>query len=316
MPIYLVRWPGLAASLVRAVDEDHVLDILDQVANPEGCECSEYDGPLHIDIEIPAKWKFQDRRPGEPVAPEQVLIEDVGPMSDKHVLDTLEVSFAEGDDGAETEEQILKEAFPVLHAAVAKFRSSDEAEELDGVMPQAELTKALCGELVRMLKASWRKAQVEKGTDAASQLARETDLPLRLAQQYVDAAEEHEPVEDSDLDPEGLEAMSSDDPADGTAPGRRLFTVSSHHTADGGEAPDFDGDKEGTYFGYFVNEYGDQVIYAYDHETGEATIRMGDTGWREVYWVFDGQVEASCSTRLNGRGSSPAGWPRAQRGSR
>ena len=36
MPIYLVRWPDLSASLVRARHEDDLIDTLDQVANPEG----------------------------------------------------------------------------------------------------------------------------------------------------------------------------------------------------------------------------------------------------------------------------------------
>jgi hypothetical protein len=33
------------------------------------------------------------------------------------------------------------------------------------------------------------------------------------------------------------------------------------------------------YVGYFANEHGEQAIYTYDFETGEATLRMGDSGW-------------------------------------
>ena len=40
MPLYLVRWPDLSASLVSAENDEHLLDILDQVDNPEGCEWS------------------------------------------------------------------------------------------------------------------------------------------------------------------------------------------------------------------------------------------------------------------------------------
>jgi hypothetical protein len=49
MPIYLVRWPDLSASLVRAQHEDDLIDTLDQVANPDGCEWAVYKGPLFID---------------------------------------------------------------------------------------------------------------------------------------------------------------------------------------------------------------------------------------------------------------------------
>jgi len=62
MPIYLVRWPDLAASLVRAQDDDELIDILDQVANPEGCEWSVYDGPLFIDFQLPVEWSIREKR--------------------------------------------------------------------------------------------------------------------------------------------------------------------------------------------------------------------------------------------------------------
>jgi hypothetical protein len=65
MPIYLVRWPDLSASLVRAPSEEHLLDILDQTANPEGCEWEEYDGPLAIDFRLPAEWHIRDERAGD-----------------------------------------------------------------------------------------------------------------------------------------------------------------------------------------------------------------------------------------------------------
>ena len=35
MPIYLVRWPDLSAALVKASSEDDLVEILDEVANPE-----------------------------------------------------------------------------------------------------------------------------------------------------------------------------------------------------------------------------------------------------------------------------------------
>jgi hypothetical protein len=67
MPLYLVRWPDLSATIVRADDEDHLTDLLDQVASPTDAAWMEYDGPLWIDIEIGIKanpkngdWELED----------------------------------------------------------------------------------------------------------------------------------------------------------------------------------------------------------------------------------------------------------------
>src|SRR5438128_1626094 len=76
-----------------------------------------------------------------------------------------------------------------------------------------------------------------------------------------------------------------------------LFKVSNHHTAACGEPPAVDADAAGTYFGYFTNEYGEQAIYTYDHETGEATVGMGDAGWHDAYRVADGQAEGLVLTK-------------------
>ncbi len=75
-----------------------------------------------------------------------------------------------------------------------------------------------------------------------------------------------------------------------------LFRVSSHHTGRCGEPPAVDGDAPGAYFGYFANEHGEQALYRYDHETGEATLTMGDTGWHGVHRVVDGEVEGALLT--------------------
>ena len=70
-----------------------------------------------------------------------------------------------------------------------------------------------------------------------------------------------------------------------------LFTVSNHHPAACCEPPAVDGNAAGTYVGYFGNEYGEQAVYTYDHETGAATLRMGDAGWHDGYRVKDGHAE-------------------------
>src|SRR2546426_6261306 len=66
MSIYLVRWPDLSASLVPADGDEQLLDILDQVGNPDDCEWNIYDGPLFIDFRLPVEWSIQDDLCGTP----------------------------------------------------------------------------------------------------------------------------------------------------------------------------------------------------------------------------------------------------------
>src|SRR5207302_2974523 len=85
MSIHLVRWPDLSASLVQADGEEHLLDILDQVGNPDDCEWNIYEGPLFIDFRLPVEWSVQDGRSGTPVTPQQVVIENMGGMAPGNV---------------------------------------------------------------------------------------------------------------------------------------------------------------------------------------------------------------------------------------
>src|SRR5260370_2626287 len=108
MPIYLVRWPDLSASLVQADGEDHLLDILDQVGNPDDCEWNIYDGPLFIDFRLPVEWSIPDDRRGTPLAPTQVVLSDVGRIASGNVVEALQACLADADDGYETGAEIPK----------------------------------------------------------------------------------------------------------------------------------------------------------------------------------------------------------------
>ena len=304
MPIYLVRWPDLSASLVRARHEADLIDILDQVGNPDGCEWSDYEGPLFIDFRLPAAWRVEEERPGEPVTPGQVVIGDVGRMATEPILETLELSLA-GNGGHDTGMEILRAAFPLISAAIEKLRDSDEELASEGVVPEAELRDALHGELVRRLQWSWRHAQLCKKTDELSALARQMDLPVTLARRYAELARDRRATEVDERTPgaddRGLRPPRSAAPAAdverATAAPAPLFTVSNHHSAACGEPAVVGGDTAGTYVGYFANEYGEQAIYTYDYETGVATLRMGDVGWRDVRRVADGKAEGLVLTQ-------------------
>ena len=217
----------------------------------------------------------------------------------------MELSLA-GDEGCDTGMAILRTAFPWLHAAIEKLQESDDELASEGVVPEVALREALHGELVRRLQWSWRHAQLLKKTDALSALARQMDLPVALARQYAELARGRRATG------EGDEPMPGDDGRDAHQPvaaatagdveraptrGAPIFTVSNHHTTACGEPPAVDGDAAGTYFGYFANEYGEQAIYSYDYETGEATIRMGVAGWHDAHRVKDGQAEGLLLTK-------------------
>jgi len=76
-----------------------------------------------------------------------------------------------------------------------------------------------------------------------------------------------------------------------------IFRVSNHHIPECGRPPFFDGDEEETYVGYFADEDGEQAIFHYDYQTSKATLRMGDTGWENVYTVENGRADALILSR-------------------
>lgn len=280
MPIYIVRWPDLSASLVRAEGEDDLLDILDQVGNPDDCEWSVYNGPLFIDFLLPVEWSIQDDRRSAPVEPDQVIIGDVGRLAAGNVVETMQLRLAEGNDGYETGMEVLRLAFPKLHAAIERF---SDGESIDGeeALPEPELRKALYAELERFLQGCWKRAQLGKKTDAVSRLAREMDLPVGLARKYEERAREQQAHGDDGPEP------SEDWPA----VSRQLLRVSNHHTDECGQPPAVDGDEPGMYYGYFANEYGEQAVFMYHYENGEAFVRMGDAGWGTAHRVVDGRLD-------------------------
>ena len=121
-----------------------------------------------------------------PLKSQQVVLGDVSGIGS--IVEALQVSLAEADDGYETGAELLRLAFPKLHAAIEKSYEAEEPEGLEGGLPEAKLRKALHAELERFIKASWRRAQLQNKSDAVSQLAREMDLPVQLSGKYEEIA--------------------------------------------------------------------------------------------------------------------------------
>lgn len=281
MPIYLVRWPDLSASFVQAETEEHLLDILDQVGNPDDCEWSIYEGPLFIDFRLPVEWSIQDDRQETPITPQQVVIGNVSRIATGNIVEAMQLCLAEGDDGYETGAEVLRLAFPKLYAAIEGFYEGGESLHREEALPEAELRKALYAELERFFAGSWRRAQLEKKTDAISKLAHDMDLPVKLARKYDEMVREQQGNERADPKPP-KEKQPVESP---------LFRVSNHHTDNCGPAPAVDGDEAGKYYGYFANQHGEQAVFVYDYQTDEASVWMGDTGWHDAHRVLDSHVE-------------------------
>jgi hypothetical protein len=279
--IYLVRWQSLTASLVRAESDEELLDILDQAANPDWCEYSVYDGPLAVDFRLPAEWHIRNERPGQPTAPDQIVVGNLGPLAQRYVVAAMEADLGVDEEGVRMAHLVLEKAFPAVHAAV-EWLFTDEGleQEPEGVLPEPRLRQALHAELARMLNASWRRAQLYRKTDPISTVAAQLDMPLalvrRLATELYNTGDKDRPV--------GDDIATDQTPAD-----RPLFRVSNHHAQSCGEPPALDGDAAGKYVGYFMNEHGEQAIYSYDGN-GEARIRVGDSGWEATYPVVNGEV--------------------------
>jgi hypothetical protein len=200
MPIYLVRWPDLSASLVKAVDEEELVLLLDDVGNADGCRWSTYDGPLFIDVRLPVEWSPGEASAG-PLEPGQVELGSLGALEHTEVEEALELTFAPGEEGLRMAAEIIRQAFPVLHAALERFEAAAERHDTGEAISKADLRDALHGELVRAQQWSWRRAQLRLRSDPVSQLAADFDMAESLVRRLSEA-------ETSDSGPDGDDGTS------------------------------------------------------------------------------------------------------------
>jgi hypothetical protein len=178
MPIYLLRWPDLSAALVKAGSDDELVEILDEVANPDGCTWSVYRGPLFLEFSLPVRFEVRERdgRP-RPIPPQDILVEDVSGL---HEGAFLEVEIGGADTGGEMSEAIEKSAFP--HVFKARHEGNEDPTD-------DELRAAVRAELETLARASWRREHVKRRDDPESRLAAEMDAPVRLARRWMEAAD-------------------------------------------------------------------------------------------------------------------------------
>lgn len=136
MPLYVVRWPLMKASLIRAHNEDHLMDILDEVGSPADCTWTMYNGPVWIDFVI-AGVQQHSKRPG-PLEVDEVSIENP-----ENAMEWPVPSLPEGDTVGEMIERIRKAAFPQLYKArEGLFREDDDFGNGQLRPEQAEVIRA------------------------------------------------------------------------------------------------------------------------------------------------------------------------------
>jgi hypothetical protein len=131
MPLYLVRWPSLVASIVHADDEEHLSDVLDEVASPDEALWVEYRGPLWVDVALGIRAEEQDG---------QWSLEGADGAASAPVLGAR-VEAAESDASSEMFHTVLAKAFPHL------YRLIEDAEE-EGSLEAAAVRHAALADLL------------------------------------------------------------------------------------------------------------------------------------------------------------------------
>lgn len=149
MPLYLVRWPNLDLALVKARNEDELIDILDEVDDPSCATWTEYRGPLYIGLKSPVTVNTSG--PGEdgsPLGERKVEVEGIAEALETYWQFQLEPS--DGDTAAEMHHRLVKQALPHIERAIWESEPTEDA-----------LRTAVMKELEPLLAYHWRSAVFE-----------------------------------------------------------------------------------------------------------------------------------------------------------
>ena len=162
--LYLVRWPNLSCSLVRAESKRELLDIIDELDNPDGVKIFPYDGPVFIDFELatddvtPVHGVANDDP--KPLSDANIKIGDVAGIANHEMP---RASIPEVDTGFEMYRAMSAKAFPALHRAL--FRR-------DGGSPTLRMVQtAVRKEAMMLVTTAWRRRHLERSDDPIDQIA-------------------------------------------------------------------------------------------------------------------------------------------------
>jgi len=176
VPLYLVRWPDHSGAFVNAPNEDELIDILDEVSNPEGCTWSVYRGPLHLEFQLNADVKDTrgDDQLERPLQPQEIHVGDVRRICEG---DPLTVTIAATGTGVEMTDAVLRAIFPALQ---------NVRERADGEGPTEDNVRAAVrADLELLVQASWRLHQTKRRPDRGSQIAAQMGTDPRLIEHWT-----------------------------------------------------------------------------------------------------------------------------------
>lgn len=125
LKIYLVRWPDLRATLVAAKDERGLLAVLGEDDDSGGATWSVYEGPLSVDLRLPAVFHVREKDAGASPGHDEIVVDDVSDVEDGLILEP-----ARGARHVAMAEEVMRTAFPHLHDVLSS--RNDELTE-DGL---------------------------------------------------------------------------------------------------------------------------------------------------------------------------------------
>lgn len=167
MPLYLVRWPTLVASIIKAESEADLQIILDETGDTVGCSWEVYRGPLALDFKVTLDVQIEHRAEGMPLSPGHIKVTgDTRAFLER----PIEIVRPGGDTDGEMMDTVFERMFPDLHQAWwdQSLRWEDKKR-----LSHVAMRKAAAKELLRMVQASWQQEQRERRGDFYSVLASE-----------------------------------------------------------------------------------------------------------------------------------------------
>ena len=171
MPLYLVRWPNLDLALVRADDEDHLKNILDEVSDPACATWQVYRGPLYIGFKSLIELKFAEPEEDAPLTADDVELKGVGKaLRQLHMHDPEVQEALDTETGAAMYNTFVKKAFPHIYRVMERMIGSSGKKEAEA------LKQAAMKELEPLFAYSRRAHEVQSGDDPASQLLKQMGL--------------------------------------------------------------------------------------------------------------------------------------------
>ena len=166
MPLYLVRWANLSAAFVNARDEDHLVDILDELGDPSGAKWQVYRGPLHIEIELPIDIEVT----GKDGRARSLADLKVTQCPEELEMDSVIFGAPNSDTGAEMLDGIWKFAFPNLFHAF---------EKNDWSLSQDQAKEAATKDLDVLVQAHWQIDHLDRNPDPDAAIAVMAGTSLR-----------------------------------------------------------------------------------------------------------------------------------------